>query len=168
MLRPIDLYNNPNGNAGLVRDPVQDHYQRTRDARRMQAEVIVMAKRWISARLRRLFKRIMGHTPRSAMSVNGKQIALLHSGLADESRFGDRRLTGAIRRFIVEPQARRRRRRDTIERLRSLDDRLLADIGLTRWQIELAVDGKLSRRAEGYERPDHRVQSSEEEFRLAA
>ena len=43
--------------------------------------------------------------------------------------------------------------RIAIAQLRSLDDHLLADIGLTRGQIELAVDGMLPRRGKPFSRP---------------
>ena len=56
------------------------------------------------------------------------------------------RLARVLRRFILEPYARRRRRRVAIAQLRSLDDHLLADIGLTSGQ----------RRAQGKECPEWR------------
>jgi hypothetical protein len=45
-----------------------------------------------------------------------------------------------------------------------LDDRLLADIGLTRGQIELAVDGLLARRDQPASRPAGRPAPAEEGF----
>lgn len=51
-----------------------------------------------------------------------------------------------IRRLVLEPYAHGRRRRIAIAQLESLDDRLLADIGLTRNEIEPTVDGILARR----------------------
>ena len=72
--------------------------------------------------------------------------ALGRASVADAFRRDLLRLARLVRRFILEPHARRRRRRIAIAQLRSLDDHLLADIGLTRGQIELAVDGMLARR----------------------
>ena len=63
------------------------------------------------------------------------------------------RLAGLVRRSILEPYARRRRRRITIARLDALDDRLLSDIGLKRHEIALAADCKLGRRGAGFSRP---------------
>ena len=50
------------------------------------------------------------------------------------------------RRSILEPYARRRRRRIAIAQLKALDDRLLADIGVQRNDIERTVDAMLARR----------------------
>jgi uncharacterized protein YjiS (DUF1127 family) len=57
-------------------------------------------------------------------------------------------LAQLVRRSLLEPYARRRRRRLAIAGLRALDDRLLADIGLRRNEIELAVDGRLPPRGD--------------------
>src|SRR5262245_4938750 len=64
--------------------------------------------------------------------------------VADALRPDLLRLARLVRRYILEPYGRWRRREIAIAQLRSLDDHLLADIGLTRGQIELAVDGMLS------------------------
>jgi uncharacterized protein YjiS (DUF1127 family) len=48
------------------------------------------------------------------------------------------------RRFLLEPAARRSERRQALAALAGMDDRLLADIGLRRSDIELAVDGRLA------------------------
>jgi uncharacterized protein YjiS (DUF1127 family) len=57
-------------------------------------------------------------------------------------------------RHIMQPLARRSERRQAIAQLSALDPRLLADIGLRRSDIELAVDGlladpRVTRRAQG-------------------
>jgi uncharacterized protein YjiS (DUF1127 family) len=51
-----------------------------------------------------------------------------------------------VRRQLFQPLARRSERRRAIGRLAELDDRLLADIGLRRGDIALAVDGLLADR----------------------
>ena len=56
------------------------------------------------------------------------------------------RLTLLIRRSILEPYALRRRRRIAIAQLKALDDRLLADIGVQRNDIERTVDSMLAAR----------------------
>jgi uncharacterized protein YjiS (DUF1127 family) len=56
------------------------------------------------------------------------------------------RLALLIRRSILDPYARRRRRRIALAQLKALDDRLLADIGLSRNNIERVVDDMLARR----------------------
>ena len=52
-----------------------------------------------------------------------------------------------LRRYLLEPMAKRSQRRHALAALVALDDRLLADIGLRRGDIELAVDGRLIDRA---------------------
>jgi uncharacterized protein YjiS (DUF1127 family) len=49
-----------------------------------------------------------------------------------------------MRRQLLEPFARRSERRRAVGQLGALDDRLLADIGLRRSDIALAVDGLLA------------------------
>lgn len=66
--------------------------------------------------------------------------------IATAIRRGIGRLALLIRGSILEPYARRRRRRIAISQLRALDDRLLADIGVQRNVIEWVVDGLLARR----------------------
>ena len=53
-------------------------------------------------------------------------------------------LAALMWRRLLEPLARRLERRRAIGRLAELDDRLLADIGLRRGDIALAVDGLLA------------------------
>lgn len=53
-------------------------------------------------------------------------------------------VTGLIRQHLLAPIERRQQRRRAVAHLAALDDRLLADIGLRRGDIELAVDGRLA------------------------
>lgn len=53
-------------------------------------------------------------------------------------------LAAWVRRHMVQPLTRRSERRHAIAQLTALDARLLADIGLRRSDIELAVDGLLA------------------------
>ena len=104
---------------------------------------------------------------------NGKEIpaTLGRASAADAVRRDWRPLARLFRRGVLEPYARRRRRRHAIAQLRALDDRLLADIGVMRGQIELAVDGLLASRGEGWSRPRGRslpTQAPQHELPLAA
>lgn len=56
------------------------------------------------------------------------------------------RWLGPALRRVVDLPARRSRRAHAVAHLRGLDNRLLADIGLPRGDIELAVDGLLADR----------------------
>lgn len=76
-----------------------------------------------------------------------------------------------LRKGVLERYLRRRRRRLAIAELQALDDRLLADIGLRRNDIERAVDGLLARRGAAPATPVRRrspVTSDEDHWRLAA
>jgi uncharacterized protein YjiS (DUF1127 family) len=59
-------------------------------------------------------------------------------------RWGLSGLAALVRRQLLQPLARRSERKRAIGRLAELDDRLLADIGLRRGDIALAVDGLLA------------------------
>ena len=59
-------------------------------------------------------------------------------------RWGRSSVADLVRRQLLEPLARRSERKRAIGRLAELDDRLLADIGLRRGDIALAVDGLLA------------------------
>jgi uncharacterized protein YjiS (DUF1127 family) len=69
-------------------------------------------------------------------------------------RWGLTGLAAMVQRQLLEPLARRSERKRAIGRLAELDDRLLADIGLRRGDVQLAVDGlladpRVTRRAPG-------------------
>jgi uncharacterized protein YjiS (DUF1127 family) len=153
---------------------LHDHLIRTAEARRRQAEAIVNGVHWVWTKARRALERLMnGKSREQTPAANGKQIAksLGRASVADAFRRDLLRLARLVRRFILEPYARRRTRRIAIAQLRLLDDHLLADIGLTRGQIELAVDGMLSRRGKSLSRPVKRSMPAEEapdELRMAA
>jgi uncharacterized protein YjiS (DUF1127 family) len=53
-------------------------------------------------------------------------------------------LTGLVRAHLLEPIGRRLQRQQALAALAAMDDRLLADIGLRRGDIVLAVDGRLA------------------------
>lgn len=67
-----------------------------------------------------------------------------------------------IRAAVLEPYAQRRRRRIAIAQLKALDDRLLADIGLSRNDIERVVDGMLACRGDTSPRPATRSLPAED------
>jgi uncharacterized protein YjiS (DUF1127 family) len=150
---------------------LHDHLVRTAEVRRVQAEAIAKGVHWVWTKARRALERLTsgksrGQTP----AANGKQIskALGRASVAEAFRRDFLGLARLVRRFILEPYARRRRRRIAIAQLRTLDDRLLADIGLTPGQIELAVEGKLAPRGDTLSRPAERSMPAEEGRRAAA
>lgn len=157
-----------------TRDGLHDHLIRTAEARRLQAEAIAKAVHWLWTNARRALARAMnGKSREQTPAANGKRIskALGRASVADAFRPDLLRLARLVRRFMLEPYARRHRRRIAIAQLRSLDDHLLADIGLTRGQIELAVDGMLPRRGKSFSRPVERRLPAEQvrhELPLAA
>lgn len=137
---------------------LHDHPIRTAEARRRQAEAIASGvhRLWTGAR-RALERLINGKGRVRPPATDGKDVPanLCPSGVVDALRPAGQRLARLFRRYVLEPYARRRRRRLAIAQLRALDDRLLADIGVMRGQIELAVDGLLAR-GEGWARPSGR------------
>jgi len=153
---------------------LHDHLIRTAEARQRPAEAVAKGVHWVWTRARRALRRLMSEKSREQKpAVNGKQVSktLGRASVADAFRPDLLRLARLVRRYILEPYARRRRRRIAIVQLRSLDDHLLADIGLTRGQIELAVDGMLARRGAPLSRPVERTEPAEEardELRMAA
>jgi uncharacterized protein YjiS (DUF1127 family) len=148
-----------------MRNGLHDHLIRTAEARRLQAEAIAKAVHWVWTNARRIVERLMnGKSREQTPAANDKQIAktLSRASVADAFRRDVQRLARPVSRFILEPYVRRRKRRIAIAQLRSLDDHLLADIGLTRGQIELAVDGILPRRGKPFLRPVERSVPAEE------
>jgi uncharacterized protein YjiS (DUF1127 family) len=146
---------------------LHDHLIRTAEARRRQAEVIAggVHRVWTHAR-RALQRLINGKGRERPPAANGKDLPV-----ADAVRRDWRPLARLFRRYVLEPYARRRRRRSAVAQLRALDDRLLADIGVMRGQIELAVDGLLASRGEGWSRPVKRslpIEPPRHELPLAA
>jgi uncharacterized protein YjiS (DUF1127 family) len=135
---------------------VHDHLIRTAEARQRQAEALAKGVHWVWTKVGRALERLTNAKSREQTpAANGKQIAkaLGRASVADAFRRDLQRFARPVRRFILEPYAHRRRRRIAIAQLRSLDDHLLADIGLMRGQIELAVDGMLPRRGKSLSRP---------------
>ena len=153
---------------------LHDHLIRTAEARQRQAEAIAKGVHSIWTNARRALERLMnGKSREQTPAANGKQISktLGRASVADAFRRDLLGLARLVRRAILEPYARRRRRRIAIAGLRALDDRLLADIGVKRREIELAVDGKLADRGDTFWRPAGRSLPAEEprhELPLAA
>lgn len=148
------------------------------EARRLQAETVAKGAHGLWTSARRIVK---GWVNRQAHprppAPNVSPIAptsavrrySLNFAIASAISRGVLRLARLVRRSILERLARRRRRRIAIAQLKAMDDRLLADIGVARGEIERAVDGMLSLRRAG--RPAERQAPAEEsrpELPLAA
>jgi uncharacterized protein YjiS (DUF1127 family) len=153
---------------------LDDHLIRTAEARRRQAQAIARGAHRVWTGARRPLERLINGTRRERPpATDGKDLpaTLGRASVADAVRRDWRRLARLLRRYVLEPYARRRRRRIAIAQLRALDDRLLADIGVTRGLIELAVDGLLAARGEGWPRPSGRslpTKAPQHELPLAA
>jgi uncharacterized protein YjiS (DUF1127 family) len=151
-----------------------DHLLRTAEARRRQAQAIAQGVSWLWTKVRRSLPRLLDRDSRGQTPAANRNLTPRGLGRAGVAPALGRDLAGLARlarRFILEPLARRRRRRIAIEQLRSLDDHLLADIGLTRGQIEPAVDGMLARRDKPWRRsvgPAVRADEARDELPLAA
>lgn len=133
-----------------------DHFVRDLEARQRQAEAIVDSVHWAWTSLRRAMRRLAGRKlPERALVANDNRApgGVGASWLRPAQR---------IARSILDSYAGWRRRTIAIDQLRMLDDSVLADIGLRRDQIELAVDGLLRRRSESWELPAERDQSTNE------
>ena len=128
-------------------------------ARRAQAEAIAQGVAWVGTNARRLIERSMkGKSGESTPGLEDNRASTIlgRASVADAFRRDVLRVAQLVRRFILEPYARRRRRRIAVAQLKTLDDRLLADIGLLRGEIELAVDGGLPRRGDVFPPPVER------------
>lgn len=139
-----------------IRNALRDHLTHTAEARQRQAEAIAQAVHWVWRKARRALERLTKGTSRvQTVAANGNQTfnTLGRASVADAFGRDLQRLARLVRCSILEPYARRRRRRIAIAELRSLDDHLLADVGLTRGQIERAVHGRLPRRCQTFSRP---------------
>jgi uncharacterized protein YjiS (DUF1127 family) len=119
-------------------------------ARRLRSAVMAEGARWTWANMRRLIAAVIN---RSALRVGN----LLRRSLLERHARRHLRRPSLLGRYVGQ-----RRRRSAIARLKALDDRLLADIGLRRSEIELAVDRKLARRDDGLSRPVARYRSTDE------
>ena len=75
---------------------------------------------------------------------------------------------GFIRRALIGPIVRWERRRATIRTLSSLDDRMLADIGISRNEIEQLARGRLPRHSEPSVSPVRHRPAPSREMRKAA
>jgi uncharacterized protein YjiS (DUF1127 family) len=75
---------------------------------------------------------------------------------------------GFLRRALIEPIVRWERRRATIRALSSLDDRMLADIGISRNEIDQMVLGRLPRRGDCARAPSPPRPEAAREMRRAA
>jgi uncharacterized protein YjiS (DUF1127 family) len=151
---------------------LHDHLVRTAEMRRLQADAIAKGVHWVWTNARRIAERLMRRTSRGH-EARGEWVpkSFGRATVADAIRRDFLRLARLVHRYILEPHARRRRRRIAIAQMGMLDDHLLADIGLTRGQIELAVDGMLARRGDSFVRPVGRSLPTEEprhELPLAA
>ena len=179
MSTPLGLQNGIGRNEARA-GGAHEHWRRTAEARRRQAEAIATGVHRVWRRARRIMERLMHRKSRAgAAAPDGRKplttVAAprysLSFAIADAISRGVLRLAGLVHRSIFVPYARRRRRRLAIAHLRRLDDRPLADIGLTRAQIERAVDARLAPRGGVRVRPVGRGQPVEErrdELPLAA
>jgi uncharacterized protein YjiS (DUF1127 family) len=139
MLAQPEMQNHVIGRDHARDHGLHDHLTRTAEARRRRAEAVAEGVRWAWTQAWRALNALTNGKPRERAPGAFRRVRL--------------RLARLVRRLILEPHDRRRRRRIAVAQLRSLDDRLLADIGLPRGQIELAVDGMLARRGHTLSRP---------------
>lgn len=150
-----------------------DHGSRGTEPRRLRAEAVGKSERWLASNVGRALCRLMTGRPPAQTLATGTRPpswSLGRASVADALRRDLRYMRQAIHRFVLE-YARRRRRRVTIAELRSLDDRLLSDIGLARGQIEQGVDGTLWRHGVLSSRPvgrDGSAETARERLRMAA
>jgi hypothetical protein len=83
-----------------------------------------------------------GHVP-AGRGPQGRAAAAAIGAAWHAIRRGLNGLAGLAERYVLAPMLGRSERRRALTELAAMDDRLLADIGLRRGDIELAVDGRL-------------------------
>jgi hypothetical protein len=113
-----------------------DHWIRTAEAHRLQAEAIAKGVHWVWTNARRIVERLMNDTP----APGGSEIPTTFAGgrysfnfvIADAISRGILRLTRLVRRSLLEPYHRRRRRKIAIAQQETMDDRQVSDIALKR------------------------------------
>jgi len=139
------MQNHHVGARGLPLDP----WMRIAEARRLQAEAIAEGGHRVWTRARRtvarsLRERSHADTPAPNGSENPTAFVARRYSLgltiAESISRGVQRLVQLVRGAVLESFARRGRRSSDMERLAAMDDRLLADIGLRRSEIEWVVD----------------------------
>lgn len=146
---------------------LHDHLVYGARARRLQGEAIATGVRWLWRRAREAFAGAGSGVPRERVPV----VTVGRASVADAFRRDCRFMARLFRRFVLQPYLQRRRRRIAIARLAALDDRVLADIGLSRYEIEEAVDDMLAQDGSATRRQLHRpspIDESERELRQAA
>lgn len=142
-----------------------DHFVRDLEARRRQAEAIVDGVHWAWTSARRVLARLLEREPDERKPTANDNRG--EKG-ADAGEPGLLRRTGQSMLALL---AGWQRRRTAVDELRALDDRVLADIGLRRDQIEQAVDGFLPPRGGTWALPAGRSRRNDgfdEELALAA
>ena len=135
-----------------------DPWMRIAEARLLQAEAITEGghRVWTGAR-RTVARSPRGGSHANAAAANGSGnptafVARRYSlglAIAELVSRGVQRLVQLVRSAVLEAYARHGRRSSDMDRLKVMDDRLLADIGLRRCEIERAVDPP---RADGFTR----------------
>lgn len=133
---------------GVHESPL-DPWMRIAQARQLQVEGIAADGRriWTSAQ-RITAGSLCWRSHASTPATNGDQqpaafVASRYSlglALAESISRGVQGLVQLVRDAVLAPYARRGRRSGDMERLAAMDDRLLADVGLRRSEIEWVVD----------------------------
>ncbi|MGD9507511.1 MAG: DUF1127 domain-containing protein [Geminicoccaceae bacterium] len=121
---------------------------RIAEARLVQPEAIAGSRRLRTGAGRTVARSRPGrsHPTTPAPNASENRTAVVASryalglAIAESISRGILRLVQLIRDTVLEPLARRGRRREDMERLAVMDDRLLADLGLRRSEIARVVD----------------------------
>ena len=135
-----------------------DPWMRIAEARLLQAKAITEGghRVWTGAR-RTVARSLRGRSHANTPAANGSEnptafVARRYSlglAIAELISRGVQRLVQLVRNAVLEPYASHSRRSSDMDRLKVMDDRLLADIGLRRNEIERVVDPP---RADGFTR----------------